>query len=152
MAADLQQLLGDFELDLEAAVPDQWKHMVSNTAEKLGTEDSNHAAEATLLARGKLRSRLMDLTSSNRAAALAASGAAVSAGASAALPVVWAHKLDAVLSVVRLAVEQWGNAADSMRGSSRQAELLQSNIEEVRRQYGPQHGCSMFHVLEKTTW
>jgi hypothetical protein len=133
VAADLQQLLGDFELDLAAAMPSQWKHMIGSGSTAQGTDSSNHAADAVLLARGKLRSRLLDLTSSNRAAAFAAGGGAVSAGASAALPVVWAHKLDAVLAVLRLAVEEWGRAADSSHGSSRRAELLESNVEEVRQ-------------------
>jgi hypothetical protein len=131
VAADLQQLLGDFELDLEAVVPIKWKHMIGSGSTAQGADGSSHAADAALLARGKLQSRLLDLTSSNRAAAFAAGGGAVSAGASAALPVVWAHKLDAVLAVLRLAVEEWGRAADSSHGSSRRAELLGSNVEEV---------------------
>jgi hypothetical protein len=129
--ADLQQLLGDFEQDLEAAVPSQWQHLIVNAHEQQGHEGSSQAAESTLLARGKLRSRLLDLTSSSRSASLAAAGGAVSAGASAALPVVWAHKLDAVLAVLRLAVDEWGRAMDSMHSNSRRAELLESNVEEV---------------------
>jgi hypothetical protein len=131
LPADLQQLLGDFELDLQAAVPNQWKHMIGSAHGQQGPDGSSHAAEAVLAARGKLRSRLLDLTSSNRAASLAAGGGAVSAGASAALPVVWAHKLDAVLAVLRLAVEEWSRATDSMHNSGTRAELLVSNVEEV---------------------
>lgn len=131
-SADLQQLLGDFEQDLEAVVPSQWKHMIGSAHEQQGVDGSSYTTEAALAARGKLRSTLANLTSSSRAASFAAGGGAVSAGASAALPVVWAHKLDAVLAVLRLAVEEWGRATDGMHNTGTRAELLESNVEEVR--------------------
>lgn len=137
-------MLADFELDIESVLPSQWKHLLGSPT----SPRAHNGAFSQAPLNSKLRDRLLGLADGSassggtgQASTLIghnSSGSGQACMLNPALAVLWAHKLDAVLGVLRLALEERARAADELQGTCRKVELLECNVDEVRRVI---HGC-----------
>jgi hypothetical protein len=154
--ADLQLVFADFELDLEATLPQHWQQLTQGSA-----SDASSVSPHSI----KLRSRLLSLlsarngshksgtgggnSSSSRGGASAGNGShqgspcqhgrtqaassnnSSSRGVDPSLPSSWAGKLQAVVEVLELAGQERGHALGEWEAAQQRVQLLETNVQEV---------------------
>lgn len=149
---DLQLVFADFELDLEAALPQHWQQLTQGSA-----SDASSVSPHSI----KLRSRLLSLLSARKGRGGGGdnSGSSRGGGASAGsdscqasprqqgraqsanssggggvdpvLPSSWAGKLQAVVEVLELAGQERGHALGEWEAAQQRVQLLETNVQEV---------------------
>lgn len=138
-------MFSDFELDLNAALPQHWQQLTKGTA-----CDASNVSPHSI----KLRSRLLALLSRGsstsscnggngsssrhgspgRGKAQSGSNGSSSGGCGSidpALPSAWAGKLQAVIEVLELAGQERGHVCEEFEAARQRVQLLETNVQEV---------------------
>jgi hypothetical protein len=155
--ADLQAVFCDFELDLEATLPQHWQQLLKGSTADAGSI-SPHSV--------KLRSRLLSLmslvsssggnrggvnrnnsSSSRPGSPQGSRGPACDSGVDAGLPSTWAGKLQAVLEVLGLVGQERRHVWNELQAAQQRVQLLETNVQEVRAHCASTVTCVLFWCL-----
>ena len=136
MPADLQLVFNDFELDLEAALPQHWQQLL-----KASTTDAGSISAHSIKLRSRLLSLLAGRGSGNKSGSSRSSsrpgsprncrGAAGAAADAAVGPSGWAGKLQGVVEVLELAGQEHGGIVEELQAARQRVQLLDTNVQEV---------------------